>query len=203
MSLVTDKLANMTLAIDRCISDNKGDQLAIRYRDKRYSYNDLAALMNRAGNMLKRFNIGVGDQILIAVSMSPSLVASVLGAMKVGATSLVVPGSISQQTMAKVSANGKAKLLIVDTGRLSAFGDIGVKHLVVGEVGEGQQSFLQEMRASASSLSRAPETAGTPALGIVDVDEIVWFSHGNAPLEKSEIGRTLVHLSRGEEVVIS
>ena len=47
-------------------------------------------------------------------------------------------------------------------------------------------------------------------MGIVDVDEIVWFSHeqiagadGNAPLEKSEIGRTLVHLSRGEEVVIS
>jgi len=81
MSLVTE--VNTALAIDRSISENKGDQLAIRYRDKRYSYNDLAALMNRAGNMLKKNNVGMGDQILVAVSASPSLVASVLGAMKI------------------------------------------------------------------------------------------------------------------------
>jgi len=33
MSPVTEKQANTALAIDRSISDNKGDQLALRYRD--------------------------------------------------------------------------------------------------------------------------------------------------------------------------
>ena len=53
-----------------------GDKLAMRYGEKRYSYHDLAALMNRAGNMLRRFGVGPGDEILVAVSPSPSLVAS-------------------------------------------------------------------------------------------------------------------------------
>lgn len=212
MSLVTDRPTNITIAIDRCISDNKGDQLALRYRDKRYSYNDLAALMNRAGNMLKRLDVKVGDQILVAVSPSPSLVASVLGAMKIGATAIVVPSNDSVRLVEKLAAHVSAKLLIVDATRLTEFGNVKLRHLVVGEIGEGQQSFLQEMRTSASSLSRALETADAPALGVAGPDDVVWFSHaqiagadgnGNAALEKVAIGKALVQLLRGEEVAIS
>ena len=54
------------LIVDRHIAENAGDRLALRYGDKRYSYHDLAALMNRAGNMLRRFGIGSGDEILVA-----------------------------------------------------------------------------------------------------------------------------------------
>jgi acyl-coenzyme A synthetase/AMP-(fatty) acid ligase len=202
--------------VDKCISDNKGDQLAILYREKRYSYNDVAALMNRAGNMFKRFNVGTGDQILVAVSPSPSLVASVLGAMKIGATAVVVTKKISSQFLSKLTADGRPKLLIVDAARLPEFetAKAGIKRLVVGEAGDGQQSFLQEMRASASSLKGPSESGNAPALGVTDADDLVWLTHdqitrakngldGNTPFGKSVIGKALVQLARGEEVVIS
>src|SRR5258708_2990718 len=88
-----------TLIVDRHISDNAGDKLALRYGEKRYSYHDLAALMNRAGNMLGRFGVGAGDEILVAVSPSPSLLASVLGAMKIGAAAIVLPKSADQSVV--------------------------------------------------------------------------------------------------------
>lgn len=205
MSLVTEKQANTALAIDRSISDNKGDQLALRYRDKRYSYNDLAALMNRAGNVLKRMGVGVGDHIVVAVSASPSLVASVLGAMKIGATSIVVPAGVSGQAIPALS---RAKLLIVEAPRVAEFGGVKVKHLVVGDVAEGQPSFLQEMRTSSSSLGRLSEPQDTAAFGVAGPDGLVWFSqdqiaNSDSKLGQCDIGRILVHLTRGEEVTIT
>src|ERR1044072_9165746 len=149
MSLVTEKQANTALAIDRSISDNKGDQLALRYRDKRYSYNDLAALMNRAGNMLRKHGVAGGDQIIVAVSATTSLVASVLCATKIEATAVVASAEAQDQA---VAGSNKAKLLIVDAPRQSEFGGVEIKRLVVGDTAPDQLSFLQEMRSSSSSL---------------------------------------------------
>lgn len=205
MSLVTEKRANTAHAIDCSISENKGDQLALRYRDKRYSYNDLAALMNRAGNMLRRLGVGVGDQIVVGVSPSPSLIASVLGAMKIGAMPIVLADGSSEHANAGL---GDAKLLIVDAPRFAELGTVKAKKLVVGDATEGQLSFLQEMRTSSSSLGRLSETQDTSAFGLVSPDGIVWFSHdqiasGDSKLGQSEIGRILVRLTRGEEVSIT
>ncbi len=202
---VSEKLANTALAIDRSISDNKGDQLAIRYRDKRYSYNDLAALMNRAGNMLKRFGISAGEQIVLAVSASPSLVASVLGAMKIGATSIIVPVGASAQAIPALS---RAKLLIAEGPRLAEFGSVKVRHLIVGDAAEGQPSFLQEMRTSSSSLARPSDGQDTVAFGVTGAEGVVWFSHdqianSDSKLGQYDIGRILMHLARGEDVVIN
>jgi len=205
MSLITEKHANTTQAIDRSISDNKGDQLALRYRDKRYSYNDLAALMNRAGNMLRRLGVGVGDQIVVGVSPSPSLIASILGAMKIGAMPIVLADGSSEHANASL---GDAKLLIVDAPRLAELGSVRAKKLVVGDATEGQLSFLQEMRTSSSSLGRLSDTQATSAFGLVSLDGVVWFSHdqiasADSNLGQSEIGRILVRLTRGEEVTIT
>lgn len=202
MSLVTEKPANTALAIDRSISDNKGDQLALRYRDKRYSYNDLAALMNRAGNMLRKHGVGAGDKIIVGVSSSPSLVASVLGAMKIGATTVVVPAGV------RIAALGNAKLLIVDAARLSEFGNIQAKHLVVGDAAEGQLSFLQEMRSSSSSLGLFSDGQDMPAFGIGSANGVVWFSHGqiansDSKLKQFDIGAILVQLICGEGATIA
>ena len=205
MSLVTEKHANTAHAIDRSMSENKGDQLALRYRDKRYSYNDLAALMNRAGNMLRRFGAGAGDRIVVGVSVSPSLIASILGAMKIGATPIIVPDGLSAQGIAGL---GDAKLLIVDAARLAEFGGVKAKSLVVGDVVEGQLSFLQEMRTSSSSLGRPSDAPDASAFGVSSPDGVVWFTHeqianSDSKLGQFDIGRILGRLTRGEEVSIA
>jgi hypothetical protein len=51
-------------------------------------------------------------------------------------------------------------------------------------------------------------------LGVADADDLVWLTHdqitraktgldGNTPFGKSVIGKALIQLARGEEVVIS
>jgi acyl-coenzyme A synthetase/AMP-(fatty) acid ligase len=205
MSLVTEKQANTALAIDRSISDNKGDQLALRYRDKRYSYNDLAALMNRAGNMLRKHGVAAGDQIIVAVSASPSLVASVLGATKIGATAVVASAGASGQAVAGLD---NAKLLIVDAPRLSEFDGIGLKRLVVGDAEPDQLSFLQEMRSSSSSLGFSSDRKDAPAFGIVSSNKVIWFGHdqianADSALEQFDIGRILARLIRGEDAALA
>lgn len=201
--------------IDHHISENNGDHPAFRFRDKRYSYHDLAALMNRAGNMMRRFGVSGGDTVLVAVAPSPSLIASVFGAMKIGAIPVLLPGDASGQ-LASVIGRQKPKLLIADAARLSQLHQVGndIPVLVVGEAGAGQRSFVQEMRESASSLTKSGIANGAAALGVVQAGELVLVAHhaladarlGAAPsiqFEGWNLGEALRRFARGEEEIIA
>src|SRR6185503_465900 len=53
MAPTGEALANVTqAAVDRHITGADGQRTALRFGDKQYSFHDLAALTNRAGNML-------------------------------------------------------------------------------------------------------------------------------------------------------
>jgi hypothetical protein len=125
--------------------------------------------------------------------------------MKIGAKSILVPAGASAQA---ISALGHAKLLIADGSRLAEFRDVKIQHLVVGDAAEGEPSFLQEMRTSSSSLGRPAGGQDTAAFGVIGSDGVVWFRHdqianSDAELGQHDIGRILVRLARGEDVVIS
>jgi acyl-coenzyme A synthetase/AMP-(fatty) acid ligase len=167
-----------TLIVDRHITANAGDQLALRYGEKRYSYNDLAALMNRAGNMMRRFGAGPGDEILVAVSPSPSLVASVLGAMKIGAAAVLLPKGADNSDVSSILSATHPKLAIADAARASIFAEWdGVPLLVVGEAQPPHRSFLAEMRESASSLGRTAIERNAPAVAVAHGSELRWLKH--------------------------
>ena len=204
-----------SLIVDHQISENNGDQVAIRFREKRYSYNDLAALMNCAGNMMRRLGVNAGDTVLIAVAPSPSMLASVFGAMKIGAIPVLLPSETSPQAIATVSEKQKPKMLIADAGRVSGLGAAakGQPLLVVGEAAEGQKSFLQEMRESASSLTKSAIKNGAAALGIVRADGLSLVPHqelarvgSSAPasivFDGWNLGAALGRFARGEEETI-
>jgi hypothetical protein len=80
--------------------------------------------------------------------------------------------------------------------------------LVVDVAVEGEPSLLQEMRTSSSSMGRSVDAQDTAAFGVAGSEGVVWFSHdqianSDAELRQHDIGRILVHLARGEDVVIS
>lgn len=167
-----------SVIVDHHISQNNGDRSALRFRDKRYSYHDLAALINRAGNMMHRLGVEAGDAVLIAVAPSPSLLASVLGAMKIGAVPIMLPADAGPAVIASVSGKSKLKLLIAEAARLAKLGATGnITVLVVGEGADGQKSFVQEMRESASSLTRTVVANGTPALALLRNGDLLSFAH--------------------------
>jgi len=201
--------------IDHHISENNGDHPAICFRDKRYSYHDLAALMNRAGNMMRRLGVIPGDTVLVAVAPSPSLVASVFGAMKIGAVAVLLPSDVSTDALNSVVGKHKPKLLIADAGRVSKLHQAGEGDtvVVVGEAGEGHRSFLQEMRESASSLAKSTISNGAAALAVVQAEKLVFVPHqqltsarSGAPLSIEfdgwNLGEALTRFARGEEEII-
>ncbi|HEY7244799.1 MAG TPA: AMP-binding protein [Xanthobacteraceae bacterium] len=174
-----------TLIVDRHISDNAGDKPALRYGEKRYSYHDLAALMNRAGNMLRRFGVGVGDEILIAVPPSPSLVASLLGAMKIGAAAILLPRSAARSAVDSLVSQRPVKLAIAEAARVSLFPQReSWPVLVVGEAQGPCRSFVTEMRESASSLARSQIEQSAPAVAVADGDQLRWLKHADIAAAK-------------------
>jgi acyl-CoA synthetase (AMP-forming)/AMP-acid ligase II len=204
-----------SIIVDRHISENNGDRNALRFRDKRYSYHDLAALMNRAGNMMHRLGVHAGDAVLIAVAPSPSLLASVLGAMKIGAVPIMLSADTGQAAIASVSGNSKPKLLIAEAARLAKLGATGnIMVLIVGEGADGAKSFVQEMRESASSLTRAAVANGTMALALLRNGDLLSFAHQQLAgvrsgadlalqLDGWNLGAALGRFARGEEEVIA
>ena len=182
-----------TSIVDRHISDNAGDRLALRYGEKRYSYHDLAALINRAGNMLRRLGVGAGDEILVAVSPSPSFLASVLGAMKIGAAAIVLPKSTDKTSVETLISARHPKLAIAEATRISIFPQReSLPLLAVGEAEGSYRSFVSEMRESASSLSRTSIEQSALAVAVADGDQLRWLKHADIVAAKPHSSIALV-----------
>lgn len=156
MSLAENVAARFT---DRHVRANLGDKRAFDYGTKHYSYNDLAALVNRAGNLLKSFGVGPGARVLVVLPPSPAYLATLIGTLKIGATAIVwqsdgQPAGSAAPALAVVHADQVAKV----TGLPAE------KVVVVGEAPEGHPSFLELMRSQPSSLAAEPVAKHAPAL---------------------------------------
>jgi acyl-coenzyme A synthetase/AMP-(fatty) acid ligase len=142
--------------IDAHVQANLGQRRALEWADKHYSYYDLAALANRAGNLLKSRGAGVGTRVLILMPESPGYVGSLIGAMKIGAVAVLS------------AADAGAKLAIVHSGLLGKLKSPLAKEdvLLAGEGRDGYPSFAELMRAQASSLAAAELPPEAPVLAL-------------------------------------
>jgi acyl-CoA synthetase (AMP-forming)/AMP-acid ligase II len=138
---------------DRHVQANLGDKRAIDYGNKHYSYHDLAALVNRAGNLLKSFGVTPGSTVLVMMPQSPAYIATLIGALKIGAT------------VALAQPDAAPALAVVHSDHLAKVRGLPPEIVVVaGEVPEGHPSFLNAMREQASSLAAEPVKRDAPAL---------------------------------------
>lgn len=74
-----------TYFLEENLVQGRGNRVAIYYRDERYTFNDLYALTNRIGNILKELGVGLEDRVLLVLQDSPEWVASWYAIMKIGA----------------------------------------------------------------------------------------------------------------------
>ena len=76
---------NMTSYIlDGNIAEGRGGKTAIYCQGETYTFNDLCALTNKAGNILKELGIELEDRALVILQDSPEWFASWLGTIKAG-----------------------------------------------------------------------------------------------------------------------
>lgn len=175
--------------IDRHITGTNGDRVALRYREKRYTYHDLAALANRAGNMFRKLGVTPGRHVLIAVAPSPAWAASLLGAMKIGAIPVLAPRA-EDKNLAAAVAPLKPAAVVADADRagpLTAIVD-GAPLVAVGESADPQRSFVTLLRESASSLSRESVDEAAPAVAVVSDRGVRTATHDQLAGEHVEGG---------------
>ncbi|MDE3089353.1 MAG: AMP-binding protein, partial [Chloroflexota bacterium] len=74
-----------TTFIDANLQAGRGVKTAILCGDQALTYNDVAAMVNRAGNALLKLGVRMEERVMLILLDSPEFVASFFGAIRVGA----------------------------------------------------------------------------------------------------------------------
>lgn len=158
------------LLLDRHIAAGNGHRDALRYGDKRYAVNDLAALANRTANMLARAGVGRGATVLAAVPPSPAFAALVVGAIKIGAAAVTFTGRIDAAAVKAALAKAKPALVVAHLDHLAAV-DAAVADknpvILVGQDTGARRSFVDLIREEPSLLA-VPGDDAAAGLGLFD-----------------------------------
>lgn len=204
--------------VDRHIAANRGDHVALRYKDKRYTYNDLAALANRSGNLLRRAGVERGGGVLLLVAPSPALVGSLLGAIKIAAVPLVPEGDWTPAALKACAEKARPLAIIADqagvAGLDAAVGPQLPKTFVVGSHAGRHESFVALLREMPSSLTAEAVAEAAPALMICGGTGLTTVTHAElaaATAGGTEVNRALASwrllpllkaFARGEEASV-
>lgn len=168
--------------IDRHVQANLGQKRALDYGEKHYSFYDVAALANRAGNLLKARGVRPGAQVLLLMPASPAYIGALIGAMKVGAVPALMRLPEDAQAVAAYLRSAQPALALVHASYLAKLAEalrpLGADNiLVVGEAPAGYPSFVELMRAQASSLAAEAVAPDAPALAMVAEQGAAMLSH--------------------------
>lgn len=147
--------------LDRNVEEGRGDRIAL-HGHATVSYRELAALQNRAGNVLLDLGVRPEDRVLLALSDGPEFVACWYAALKVGAVVAEAYTFLPAKDYAYYLRYTRARVVIVDettlaTVREAAHGVAPAPSiLVVGaEAGPGETSFDDAAAAASEALEAA------------------------------------------------
>lgn len=157
------------LLVDAPIAATEGNRRALIYRDKTYTFQDLAALVNRAGNVLRSAGVERGGRALILLSPSPVMFGLMLGAMKVGAAAVMMDGSPDADSVRAACGRHAPAVAIVDGARLDELHDaLGkTRSIVAGEPRDDSPSLVDLLRAAPSSLAAEAVADASVALIVI------------------------------------
>ena len=108
-------------AIDRHATGPNRDKTAIIWEAEqgetvRYSYAELASVVNRFANVLKHEGVQKGDRVTIYMSRVPELVVAMLAVVKIGAMHSVVYGGFSTEALQSRIMDAQSRVLITGDG---------------------------------------------------------------------------------------
>ena len=171
--------------VDRNVDEGRGDRPALLTDAGATTYAELAALVNRAGSVLRELGVRRGDRVLLALSDGVEFVATWYAAQKIGAVTAEVYTYLPVKDYAYFLAYTEARVVVVDavtldavreavhqTGRETAGADRTL--LVVGDaVGDaagtgglrpGEHSFATLVGQASAELDAAPTTRDDVAI---------------------------------------
>jgi benzoate-CoA ligase len=105
--------------VDRHIEEGRADRQAAIYEGRGYTYAEIAACVNRAGNALRRAGVGSGDRVLIILADSPEFIAAYFGALKIGAVAVPTSTALRPDDYAYLLEESQAKVVVSEAATLA------------------------------------------------------------------------------------
>ena len=150
--------------LDGNLERGRSNKVAIRTHAGEWTYADIAAAANRAGNAFRELGVEMENRVLMAVQDSPEFAATFFGAIKLGAVAVPVNTNLSSDEYVYLLNDSRAKIAVVSESVADPFRKIRhqssyLRHLVViGETAPGELGFEEITRDAAEDLSPADTT---------------------------------------------
>lgn len=125
-----------TTFIDANLEAGRESKAAILYRDQSLTYGDIAALICRAGNALKRLDVQMECRIMLLLPDSPEFVAGFFGAVRIGAVPIPVNTRLKSTDYEYLLNDSRALVLILSEDLYASIEPIRsrlkwLKHIII------------------------------------------------------------------------
>ena len=111
--VLPDRYNASTTFIDANLQAGRGNKTAIVYGDQSFTYNDVAALVNRTGNALIKLGAQMEQRVMCLLLDSPEFVASFFGAIRIGAIPIPTNTLLKPADYEYLLNDARATVLIV------------------------------------------------------------------------------------------
>lgn len=113
-SAIPEKLNLADFLLDRHIREGRGDNPAVKYMDRTFSYSQLQVMVNRFGNALKKAGADSQDRIGIRLLNAPDSLVAIFAIEKIGAIPVPTSPLWSREEIAYVANNAEMKHFIAN-----------------------------------------------------------------------------------------
>ncbi len=147
------------------------DKIAIECGDDRVNYAELAARVNRVGNVLRSaLAVRIEERVLLLLLDTPDFAACFFGVIKIGAVPVPVNTLLKPADYEYLLNDSRARIAIVSAALLPQIQAIPratllyLEHIVVvGDAVHGTHSFSELVKAQSPELDPAPTHKDDPA----------------------------------------
>src|SRR6266478_2821706 len=147
--------------VDRHIREGHGQKVAIRCDESVYTYDVLAADVNRAGNGLLRLGLQREQRVLLLLPDCPEFAVAYFGVIKIGAVAIPTSTAARTADYDYFLRESKARTLIVHSTLFAEVAPaLGAQHflrhvIVVGELQPGCKHWNEWLAQNSSELDGA------------------------------------------------
>ncbi|PIU30932.1 MAG: AMP-dependent synthetase [Syntrophobacteraceae bacterium CG07_land_8_20_14_0_80_61_8] len=180
--------------VDRHVREGRGNNIAIKFMDKQFTFAQLQGMVNKFGNSLKAVGVESQDRVGLRLVNSPQAVATVFAIEKIGAIPVPTSPLWSKDEVAFVANNAEMKFFVVNAPLMPPVEEAkpnfeyGTKVIVIGgeadKVKAAGNLVFEEMMANG-----APNLDAT-MLGPGDIG-IILYTSGTTGMPKG-----CVHFAR-------
>ncbi|MCS6926254.1 MAG: benzoate-CoA ligase family protein [Candidatus Binatia bacterium] len=110
---IPEQFNAVTAFVDHQLAEGRGERVALRWGEESITYAELAANVNRAGQVLRRLGVRLEERVLLVLLDSPAFVYCFWGAIKIGAVPVPVNTFMRPDEYAYLLNDSRAGVVVV------------------------------------------------------------------------------------------